>query len=334
MKREDFEFVVNLKQNMLCFDEKLHISLKDYITNNISVKKVKILYALAKLFGLSKFAKEIVSFMRQSFTISVRDNWLEYPDTKQVRTHPVAAFFEDSVYVFGGGNRQRHVITEVQKYSFASDEWSVVASSPDDRRQFCVCAFKARMCVIGGSFEDHDEHHYTITASCLEFDGGDWKELAGMRGPRADAACAVFKGEVVVCGGEGVAGETLRSVEAWDGRRWRPMPEMNVAKEAHCAFVLKNKFFVVGDGNQLCEVLDDESKKFAMLKSPKVPELDAYFIRSASIGNKFVVTGKDSTKAFCYDVTTDVWSEMVFEFAENMFVCRNILSSIFLYKTH
>ena len=145
------------------------------------MKKVKILYALAKLFGLRNFAKEIISFMRQSFTISVKDNWLEYPDTKQVRIHPKVAFLEDSVYMFGGGNPKRDVITEVQKYSFSSDKWSVVASSPDDRQQFCVCAFKTRMYVIGGCFEDRDEFYYTIIPSCLEFDGSGWKELVGMK---------------------------------------------------------------------------------------------------------------------------------------------------------
>ena len=37
-----------------------------------------------------------------------------------------------------------------------------------------------------------------------------------------------------------------------------------------------------------------------------------------------LVFGKNKTKAFCYDITTDKWSEMGFEFVENMFICKNI----------
>ena len=325
------EFVTELKQNKLYFDEKLYILLSDYIIKNMSLKNITSIYTLAKRFGLSKFAVEIVSFMRKCFTISVKDNWLEYPETKQFRLDPDVVFLKQFVYSFGGGNPDRDPIREVQKYSFACDKWSIVTSSPDDRRHFCVCAFESRAVVIGGCFYNYD-NEFENTASCWEFDAvrNSWKELAEMKWARNFAACAVFKNEIVVSGGEGDEEEALKSVEAYDERKkkWRPMPDMNMAKEGHCMLVVEKKLFVIGEKDQLCEVFDEKCNKFSFLKSPKVPELNAHFVRSVSIGNKIIVFGKNKTKAFCYDITTDKWSEMAFEFVENMFICKNILSTI------
>ena len=66
----------------------------------------------------------------------------------------------------------------------------------DDRNGFCACSFIDNVYVIGGYLRGS-------TNSCLKYNTKDqsWTEVAKLNEARDYAACAVFKGTIVVSGG-------------------------------------------------------------------------------------------------------------------------------------
>ena len=228
---------------------------------------------------------------------------------KQERKYFKAVCLKGEVYVLGGRDRDSNVVTSVEKYSPSADEWSRAAEMVDDREYYCACAFMDKILVFGAYYYERSDH---VTASCLQLDPGKkkWKELAGMGVARDSAACAVFRGDVVVSGGQDNGENRLRSVESYDviGDVWRPMPNMVHGKSEHSMAVSKGKLFVFGYGAEACEVFDGE--KFAVLRSP-------YFVkpnRAVLIGNKFVITQEYLMYMYCYDADKDEWSEVDCEF--------------------
>ena len=53
------------------------------------------------------------------------------------------------VYVLGGCDRSDNLVDSVEKYSPSTNTWNIVAGMYDDRKHFCVCAFKDRIFVFG-----------------------------------------------------------------------------------------------------------------------------------------------------------------------------------------
>ena len=53
-----------------------------------------------------------------------------------------------AVYVFGGFYK-RAPLKSVDKYSFLSQTWSKVTDIPDDRQNFCACAFMDKVFLFG-----------------------------------------------------------------------------------------------------------------------------------------------------------------------------------------
>ena len=176
--------------------------------------------------------------------------------------------------------------------------------------------------IIGGcsTTEDH-------LSSCLKFDTKDvkWKEVAAMNEAKAFAACAVFKGRVVVSGGKhGLFREhILRTVVEYDhvSEKWSRLPNMIKRRFGHSSVAINNKLFVVGSfrGNQseTCEVFDSTCKKFVFLKQK--PNLSTFkfvgCVETFSIGSKLIRPRNESATFICYDVENEEWSVEPFEVA-------------------
>ena len=135
------------------------------------------------------------------------------------------------------------------------------------------------------------------------------------------AACSVFEGNVVVCGGQGNDGDDLNSVESYDviADKWSPMPSMTSSKSRHSLVAVKNKLFVIGCGTDTCEVFESSNKKFVAIKSQSTNYLCLNQV--ISIGSKIYAFQDEKSSMFCYDVDKDEWSEESCEVTGNLIKC-------------
>ena len=224
---------------------------------------------------------------------------------------------KDEIYAITGGHHMLQKITTVEKYIPETGCWEKVSQINDDRGRtaFCCCAFMNEIYLLGGRCS-----RCYVTDSCLKFDAasGAWKEVARMSEGRQLAACAVFQGKIVVCGGEDYEEENYsETVECYDviTDAWSPMPSMLESKSRHSAVAVRSKYYVISEDDG-CEVFDRVCNKFVALKEPnwKLGHMN----EAVSIGSKIFVFHSTKPSLFVYDVDKDDWSEELCEIANNI----------------
>ena len=218
---------------------------------------------------------------------------------KEERSLPRAVCLKGEVYVFSGSS--------VEKYSPRTDAWDKVADFEKYRVRFSVCSFIDKILVIGGSVLGSP-----IPCRCLKFDVKEceWSGIAQMKElERTSAACAVYEGRVVVCGGMDYYCRDLETVESYDAfsDEWSSMPNMVSAKMCHGLVVVKNKLFVIGRLINSSEVYDGTVKKFVALKSPYINAFGP--VQCISAGSKVIIFQNCLPISLCYDVDDNEWSE-------------------------
>ena len=219
------------------------------------------------------------------------------------------------LFVFGNGLVENSL---VYKYSLSTGEWTKVARMVDNRINYCACAFMRKIFIIGGSyFPSRLLPLYNRTSTCFQFDARleKWKEVRGMSGPRVWCECAVYRGRVVVCGGQ----FKQLTVESYDpfADRWSHMPQLTFP---YCKslVVARDKLFAFGRGQ--CAVLGSGSGKFVAVKA----SLSLDDVRMAvSVGNRITIFQNMTSSVICYDVGKDKWSKEQCEAAKNVifFTC-------------
>ena len=230
------------------------------------------------------------------------------------------------IYVFGGYDNNKKIITPVEKYSFITNTWEHVGDWSDSREEFCACAFTDNILVIGGCYGTLDSFK-----SCLKFNTKDkkWNYISKMNDGRAGAACTVFEGRVVVSGGtrSSYTGDQLNTVEVYDhvANTWSYMPNMVEERYCHSSVAYKNKLFAIGSiigvGMISCEVFDSACKKFVFLKQKPNSVMFSLsnIVQTLSIGSKLITLGHSSETAICYDVEKDEWTEERLDVTEDRY---------------
>ena len=231
-----------------------------------------------------------------------------FPSMAKERYDSEAVCLKGEVYIFGGFDNV-DLITSIEKYSPSANTWNEIAYMFDNRQAFCACTFMENIYVIGGCYYADEE--WTVTKSCLQFDTKDnnWKEVAAMNEAKDSVACAVFEGKIVVSGGCDNNNDKLNTVESYDviADKWSSMPNMIGSKSLHSLVVVRNNLFVIGFGDDTCEVLEKNNKKFVALKSSLVEFVDLN--KTISIGNKILVYRNNTATILSYDVDKNEWSE-------------------------
>ena len=229
-----------------------------------------------------------------------------------------AVYLKGDVYVFGGRNKASNFVKSVEKYSPSTNEWTVVTNMIDERLYLCACAFINKIFILGGYF--YNNHGgFSTNSSCLEFNTkcDNFKEITRMNEARERAACAVYRGNVVVSGGLDNDDNELNSAEYYDAfaYEWTPMPNMVNSHSDHSLVVVKDKLLVVGQGTDCCEVFDVICKKFVAIKH----QVSLTFSKCVQTSNKLLVFREKSSSVICYDVDKDEWSEELCEITEDIY---------------
>ena len=116
---------------------------------------------------------------------------------------------------------------------------------------------------------------YRVLTTCIRYTCqiGRWTYIASLEKEKYYAACTIFEGKIVLCGG--FNNEILISVESYDHHenKWTDLPDMLHGRHNHVALSIDNKMFVIGGKwNLSCEVFDRVSRKFTYLKQLLTPE--------------------------------------------------------------
>ena len=150
-----------------------------------------------------------------------------------------------------------------------------------------------------------------------------------MKDARILAGCVTFQGKMVVSGGnEDVYDHlnNLNTVEAYCNvdNTWSAMPKMVNARHNHRLVATKSKLFVFGGFIDTCEVFDNLSNKFSILKKPETLRFGDYRVQDAiSVGGKVLVFLSRSSKVAVYDFDRNIWTEEKFEATKDidLYVC-------------
>ena len=226
-------------------------------------------------------------------------------------------------YVFGGTDWNLKCVRSVERYTRAGDAWEHVTDIGDDRKHFSVCPFMENVLVVGGFVKGR------FTATCLQFNTKTlgWRETAEMSEARCYAACSVYQGRVVVCGGIG-DGRLKDTVEAYDhvADAWSKMPKMVKRRKDHRSVSVKSKLFVVGGNlSQSCEVFSSTTNKFTLLKEPAI-DFGGDPVEMIAIGTDLFVFFEKGI-VLVYDFDNDKWSKKECEATKNLvlFSCAKLL---------
>ena len=225
------------------------------------------------------------------------------------------AVIKDSIFFFGGDKPV--FTTTVQKYSLFTDTWFTANTDMCGRReQYIVCTLMDKVYIIGGCINYHYGYNDPLFPlkplnSCLQFDSttAKWKQVGEMNEERVNAACALFEGGIVVCGGNGGDGVLKRSVERYDhvADTWSYMPSMITSRRGHKLVSTRNKLFAIGGTRERWEfeMFDSTCGRFVSLHSlyNQIPYFDRLNYEAAlSIEKTLVVIS--NTETLYYDVET------------------------------
>ena len=220
-------------------------------------------------------------------------------------------FINGEAYVVGASDGTK---LSFEKFSFASKIWIHVGDISSVRSKYCACAIMNKIYIIGGRTDDN---------FCIELDTSknEFKDVKDMNIARAQAACAVFEGRIVISGGCSFPDDDTNTVEAYDhvADKWSSMPNMIKIRFGHKSVAIRNKLFVIGGSTKTSEVFDSHSNKFSLLKPISFDEeiLIQSLTGAISIGTKLIIFWENSSTMVCYDSEKDVWSKESFELFKN-----------------
>ena len=205
----------------------------------------------------------------------------------------------------------------VHKYSNEKNAWVKVKVINTSREYFSLCSFMNKIYVVGGHYKNERAINSCFeinTVSCND------KPIKRLNEARVSPGCVAFQGKVVAAGGCGADINNhlynLNTVEAYCNvdNTWSAMPKMVHARNSHILVAIKSKLFVFGGLVDTCEVFDDSSNKFSVLKKPETLRTDDYRVQDAiSVGRKVLVFLNYSAKMAVYDLDRNLWTEEKFE---------------------
>ena len=242
----------------------------------------------------------------------------DLPEMPRVRENGQIVCLRGEIYALGGLNAEERPEMSVEKYSPELGRWRFVCRARDKRDRFCACAFTGSIFVIGGRWRKDAQNF------CLRFDPKKrwkrWKRTEQMIGARCSAACAVYRGKIVVAGGENDVA-LLNSVESFDRDKWSAMPAMIGERSYHSLVANGRKLFAVGGlgyiGFPAPEVEVFDGTVFVAVKN-------CNFRLYGDACNCVLVAGellvfRDMKQSFLrYDVDKDVWTEVECKMPKNL----------------
>ena len=208
--------------------------------------------------------------------------------------------------VVGGYNTAGTRLYSIILFKTNEKSWFYKTELPDKRNGFCICFFKQKLFIIGG-------RSYQTLNSCFVYkiNGTEWSQIANMIEERENAACAVFEGKIIVCGGIG-----MKSVETYDyyKNKWTYLPDMIEHRSEHSSISTGNKLFAVGGAlRDSWEVFDSVTRRFSIFRN--VIKFTSDHQGACCVGEKIIlvaVSMSGKNELVLYDVRKNTFSSKTF----------------------
>ena len=207
--------------------------------------------------------------------------------------------------------------TKLISYSSLTKAWKTLRYDSFEILNINACSLIGKIYIFGGY-----GLHYTCRN--LDFGANSNYSYCGVFNPksytlkkatylsedRIHAACAVYRGRIVVSGGSDES-KTLKTVEKFDHgkNKWSKMPSMVKGRRHHASIAIRNKLYMIGGSSKNCEVFDYESNKFACMK-PVHPIHRYYDVRTqyTVVGQVIKVYNSRTLAVVAFDVEKGEWT--------------------------
>ena len=179
---------------------------------------------------------------------ALTNSWSELPPMPALRHGCGGALLDGIVYVVGGCYVAEGAEPSMLAYDVAAQAWSELPPPSRDKAFAAVGAVAGRIVVAGGEAaqagESAEERGRRVEAYSPA--SRTWELCPPMETVRSACGSCEWRGSLVVCGGRGDQGQPLATVEAFDGREWRRLPDMVCARLGPAVAVVEGEMYAVG----------------------------------------------------------------------------------------
>ena len=174
------------------------------------------------------------------------------------RGSAAAVMHEDTLFVLGG-NTNGHFDFSVpwaDKYDLRSNTWTSLADAPNRRDHFHAAVDGATIYAAGGRRTGEGGDFWLATESTVDYfdiTTQSWDTIVNpLPTPRAGHTVAAFNNELLVIGGERLAGLSNNETEALDlgSGSWRTLDSLNVGRNGTQAIVNNDGIYVASGAGQ------------------------------------------------------------------------------------
>ena len=237
------------------------------------------------------------------------DRWQRVADMPTPRQTHKAAVVNDTIYVFGGVNReindpQWKYPVNVEAYDPATDTWTQKRNMPDSRVSFDVGVVEGKIYVIGGRILISGERLSRVDVYNPATD--TWVEGPKMPTPRSDLRVAAVGNRLYAIGGRGWPpvnlGPDLTVIEEYDAtsHQWRQKSDMLDTRLYFGTAAVRDSIYLIGGlfwrgggaaNEYLASVSVYNAQKDAWSDTPSLPAPFAVQGAAAVNGRIYVLGG-------------------------------------------
>ncbi|KAJ8258710.1 hypothetical protein COCON_G00177220 [Conger conger] len=187
-----------------------------------------------------------------------KDVWALLPSMPTPRYDTNAGLLGSKIYV-AGGRQCKRTVKSFEVFDMESRSWTTLPSLPCKRSYAGVMwDHGGRLHWLGGLRQGglHQRSKFTNNVNIFDTQQGFWlksEDTVSMKTKRADFACAVLRGRVIVAGGLGNQPSVMDSVDAFhpEKRKWERIAPMATPRCSASSIVIRDRLLVVGGVNQI-----------------------------------------------------------------------------------
>jgi hypothetical protein len=165
-----------------------------------------------------------------------------------------------NLLLFGGVGVNPQVIPQSVVFSTLTGTFTnhhLKLSTP--KYSFCYLFQAPKLYIIGGVAVSPGAQLPSADVEEYDVVSGECRTVPSLKEARSEASCVQLGSSIVVIGGRGVNGQSLKSVERFDRNKgcWESLPDLLIARRSAVAEVVGDSLYVIGgfDGEKfLCSV--------------------------------------------------------------------------------
>ncbi|MBX2870662.1 MAG: hypothetical protein KTR30_01140 [Saprospiraceae bacterium] len=239
------------------------------------------------------------------------ETWIQGPEIPEGRRRGGAGLvvYDDKFYLVGGNTIGHNggYVNWFDEYDPQQNTWKVLPDAPRARDHFHAAVYEGQLYAVAGRQSGGPGGTFSPLVDIVDvydFDKGTWSSLPQpLPTPRAAPGIAIFRGDLLVMGGEGeVAGPAYKIVESYNfsAKKWGRKPDMLYPRHGTQAILSGEGVYMAG-GSPLRGGGNQRNMEVYYKDKPKGKELQAAELSapnevSIARGGEAKVTVKNASK--------------------------------------